>query len=226
MSVDLGFVDKSCKLLESRFFPSKVGGIPAWLDLKNVPEAQDIICDKCSKPRYFLCQIYCPYNQKDSGFHRTLFIFMCLSKDCFQPNTYRNFVVFRSQLPRKNPYYPDTPPAEKLSWRPDINCGKFDVKLCDLCGIKSSDISCDKCQKQFCSDNHKSLHQYCDSTEVSKETEQSLLPEYGLNIEPEYDFSDDESCSDNEAESDEETDKNDIINDFEQIKKLATAQGT
>lgn len=220
MSVDLGFVDKSCKLLDSRFFPSKVGGKPAWLDLKNIPEAKDIICDECNQPRYFLCQIYCPYNEKDNGFHRTLYVFMCLSKDCFQPNSYKNFLVFRSQLPRINPYYPDTPPVEELSWRPDINCSKFGVKLCDMCGIRSSDIACDSCDKAYCSDVHKVAHKNCSSNDTS-----ALLPEYGLNIEPENDYSDNDSCSEEDTESDAEVDKNSLLNDYTQISKLATAQG-
>lgn len=221
MAVDLGFVDDSSILLESRFFPSKIGGKPSWLDLKNIPEAKDIICDKCNKPRHFLCQIYCPFNEKDTAFHRTLFIFMCLSKDCFQPNCNQNFIVFRNQLPRKNHFYPDSPPVEELSWRPDINCQKFGVDLCDTCGIKTAGIRCESCGKLFCSSIHRSAHKSCDSSKPNREC---LLPEYGLNIVPENDYSDEDSCSGDDTESEVESDKNSVMNDYVQLSKLATAQ--
>lgn len=41
----IGFLDKTDKWrLESRFFPSKVGGKPAWLDLKNLPPTEQLLC--------------------------------------------------------------------------------------------------------------------------------------------------------------------------------------
>jgi pre-rRNA-processing protein TSR4 len=40
-----GFLDKTDKWrLESRFFPSKVGGKPAWLDLLNLPPTEQLLC--------------------------------------------------------------------------------------------------------------------------------------------------------------------------------------
>ena len=80
---DLGFLEKidqsDCWQLESRFFPSKVGGKPAWLDLKSLPPSSLILCPLCNLPRSFLCQLYANIDEKPECFHRTLFIFMCRS---------------------------------------------------------------------------------------------------------------------------------------------------
>lgn len=224
MSVDLGFADKSCKLLESRFFPSKVGGKPSWLDLDHIPEANDLQCNVCNQPRFFLCQIYCPFNEKDTGFHRTVFVFICLSKNCFQANSNQNFVVFRNQLPKENPYYPSYPPTEDLSWRPDINCSKFGIKLCEFCGIKSSEEVCDKKGKAFCSAVHQNSFKNSASKGKARKDHVNLLPEFGIVIEPEDDYSDD-SCSENDdAEVEADGEANAVI-EYPEIRKLATAQG-
>ncbi|XP_065201742.1 programmed cell death protein 2 [Planococcus citri] len=223
MSVDLGFVDKSCKLLESRFFPSKIGGKPSWLDLKNIPESKDLICDVCNQPRYFLCQIYCPYNEKDTSFHRTLFVFLCLSKNCFQSNSNRNFIVFRNQLPRENSCYPALPPTEDVSWRPDINCRTFGVKLCEICGIRSCEELYQKDDETFCSAAHRNIFERTLGKASQKEN-LALLPEFGINIEPEDDYSD-ESCSESDdAESEAESVENTDAPNYSQIRGIATAQ--
>lgn len=60
--VDIGFLEeKENWLLHPRFFPSKVGGKPAWLDLKNLPSPKDLTCKKCNDPLIFLCQVKCHY---------------------------------------------------------------------------------------------------------------------------------------------------------------------
>jgi len=71
-------------LMRSPFFPSKVGGKPAWLDYSNVPLAvgstpssdvsndsnnnskQPIVlqCDNCKSQLVFLLQIYAPISSK------------------------------------------------------------------------------------------------------------------------------------------------------------------
>ena len=80
---DLGFLEKvedsDSWLLESRFFPSKIGGKPAWLSLKDLPSSSLIQCPKCNLPRSFLCQLYANIDENPDCFHRTLFIFMCRS---------------------------------------------------------------------------------------------------------------------------------------------------
>ena len=79
--VDLGFLEAIGTLdewqLESRFFPSKLGGKPSWLDLKDLPPTSQIECPTCNTPRSFLCQIYANIDDFTACFHRTLFVFMC-----------------------------------------------------------------------------------------------------------------------------------------------------
>lgn len=57
-SVDLGFLDK-CEpwLLRNTFFPSKVGGRPAWLDVESIPSNNRLKCTECEKQLAFLCQV-------------------------------------------------------------------------------------------------------------------------------------------------------------------------
>lgn len=61
--VDVGFLEETCNWkLHPRFFPSKVGGKPAWLDLQNLPIPTQLTCKKCSDPLVFLCQVRITFN--------------------------------------------------------------------------------------------------------------------------------------------------------------------
>lgn len=56
--VDIGFLEeKSNWLLHPRFFPSKIGGKPAWLDLKNLPNPVELTCKLCNEILIFLGQV-------------------------------------------------------------------------------------------------------------------------------------------------------------------------
>lgn len=57
-SVDLGFIEK-CEswLLTNKFFPSKLGGRPAWLDLERIPQTGEIKCADCDGALTYLCQV-------------------------------------------------------------------------------------------------------------------------------------------------------------------------
>lgn len=57
-NVDLGFIEK-CEpwLLANKFFPSKLGGRPAWLDLEQIPQPTAIKCTECNNELTFLCQV-------------------------------------------------------------------------------------------------------------------------------------------------------------------------
>lgn len=56
--VDIGFLEeKNSWLLHPKFFPSKVGGKPAWLNLKDLPSPNELLCKKCNDPMVFLCQV-------------------------------------------------------------------------------------------------------------------------------------------------------------------------
>lgn len=56
--IDLGFAEE-CEpwLLTNTYFPSKMGGRPAWLDLDDLPTPDEMKCVKCAKPLVFLCQV-------------------------------------------------------------------------------------------------------------------------------------------------------------------------
>lgn len=57
-NVELGFADKrDGAWLTNRYFPSKIGGKPAWLDVKNLPSAEDLACRVCVQPMSFVCQV-------------------------------------------------------------------------------------------------------------------------------------------------------------------------
>lgn len=55
----LGIVDEPVcsEALERHFFPSKVGGVPAWLDPVNLPRGEATECGFCGKPLEFLMQV-------------------------------------------------------------------------------------------------------------------------------------------------------------------------
>lgn len=60
-TVELGFLEE-CEpwLLTNTFFPSKVGGKPAWLELENIPTLDLLKCRKCQEILVFLCQVSSP----------------------------------------------------------------------------------------------------------------------------------------------------------------------
>lgn len=55
----LGFVDKPKDewSLCRQYFPSKAGGVPAWLDPLNIPSGSSSVCDICGDPLQFLLQV-------------------------------------------------------------------------------------------------------------------------------------------------------------------------
>lgn len=83
----LGFAEEQEGwLLTNRFFPSKIGGQSAWLELMNIPEAKDLLCEYCDKPCIFLCQLYAGSEQIPHAFHRTIFVFICNNGKCCSLN--------------------------------------------------------------------------------------------------------------------------------------------
>ncbi|KAM0870893.1 hypothetical protein ACQ4PT_039744 [Festuca glaucescens] len=111
-------------------FPSKAGGIPAWLDPVNLPSGNSSCCGFCGEPLHFVLQIYAPIGDNEAAtFHRTLFMFMCPSMECLhrdqheqwtrkQGNPRRSVKVFRCQLPRSNAFYSSEPPKHNNSDKP------------------------------------------------------------------------------------------------------------
>lgn len=101
--MELGFVEKVVGSDESpldTLFVSKVGGKPAWPDLKTLPADQ--ICKKCGNPLVFLLQIHSPLSPCEQecaeGVEedpRTLFLFMCREPRCHSPGDASCFQVLR-----------------------------------------------------------------------------------------------------------------------------------
>lgn len=99
------------EVLQPEFFPSKVGGAPAWLDRRDLPSAEDLRCtannhgDPCGRQYAFICQVYAPSEDDNpDAFHRTTFVFACRNPLCCgKPGSVK---AFRSQLPRRNDFYP------------------------------------------------------------------------------------------------------------------------
>eukprot|EP01135_Chromosphaera_perkinsii_P005842 Nk52_evm2s368 gene=Nk52_evmTU2s368 len=121
MVVDLGFVVRQRRphLLTSRFFPSKVGGRPAWLapvqdeEDKSVQKGmgldakQEMHCNVCGVKMLFLLQIYAPLDSREDCYHRSIFMFCCANGDCHLKGSVNDvFCVLRCQMPRINDIYP------------------------------------------------------------------------------------------------------------------------
>uniref|UniRef100_A0A348G6C9 Programmed cell death protein 2 n=1 Tax=Odontomachus monticola TaxID=613454 RepID=A0A348G6C9_ODOMO len=194
--VDLGFALECCEpwRLESRFFPSKIGGKPAWLDLKNIPGKSELECEYCGDPCIFLCQIYAPYDNPDT-FHRTIYIFICKNVECCKSNQNGNLKVFRSQLNKHNIFYSPKPPIEKKDWETDVDVSKW-TKTCHICGILAP-FHCSKCKVvNYCFRTHqvhdwKNGHKKRCSIKVDSVNERLckdndiLFPEYEITIDTE-----------------------------------------
>ncbi|XP_020586002.1 programmed cell death protein 2 [Phalaenopsis equestris] len=168
VELTLGFVEKPknpCLLLR-HLFPSKAGGVPAWLDPSDLPSEKSSTCGFCGEPLQFLLQIYAPISDKESTFHRMLYVFMCPSMSCLlkdqheqwkrnEENPCRSVKIFRCQLPRLNPFYSSEPPKHNCTDKP-ITTG---APLCCWCGSWKGDKVCGSCKKaRYCSAKHQSMH--------------------------------------------------------------------
>ncbi|XP_058082948.1 uncharacterized protein LOC131230939 isoform X2 [Magnolia sinica] len=157
VAVTLGFVEKpkNPQSLLRHLFPSKAGGVPAWLDPVDLPSKKSRNCGFCGEPLQFLLQVYAPISEKESAFHRTLFIFMCTSMTCLLQDQHeqwkrkpekpsRSVKVFRCQLPRSNAFYSSNPPKHDGTDKPS---GAGGEKLCSSCR-----------RARYCSEKHQVMH--------------------------------------------------------------------
>ena len=162
--VELGFVEtvESPVVLTSPFFPSKIGGKPAWLALTGLPSA--ILCKNCEKPLIFLLQVYVPSeDEKSSSYHRTVFVFCCKNGACYKSNCNKSFVALRSQLTRENEFYhPDSSFQQRdkvLQEFKDrgVKAASNWTKLCKVCGCRGDKL-CAKCHKvHYCCKEHQAV---------------------------------------------------------------------
>lgn len=189
--VELGFVEKRAAWkLRSKFFPCKVGGKPAWLNLKDVPTASELDCPNCKKPFVFVLQVYAPFDSEGS-FHRTLFIFMCKDGKCCRRNSNKNFTILRSQLPRKNDFYSFDPPVENEK-DSNTSCAEENLPFCDVCGCRGA-LKCSQCKtRSYCGTEHQRIdwidgHQNVCNSENTRHAKKNsfLLPEFDLVMDTE-----------------------------------------
>lgn len=166
--VTLGFVEKpnDPNSLLRHYFPSKAGGVPAWLDPIELPPEKSSLCGFCEQPLQFLLQVYAPIADKESTFHRALFVFMCPSMACLLRDQHEQWKrkpekqsrcvkVFRCQLQRSNRFYSSDPPKHDNTDKP-LCAG---VALCNWCGTWKGDKICSSCRSaRYCSAKHQVLH--------------------------------------------------------------------
>ncbi|KAJ6633103.1 Programmed cell death protein 2 [Pseudolycoriella hygida] len=188
--IELGYAEE-CEPWEltNTYFPSKIGGRPAWLNLENIPNTDEMKCWKCGKTLVFLCQVYASLDISNDCFHRSIFVFVCKDASCWVNNSSQNIVAFRCQLPRVNKFYPFEPPNDDKKL-PET---KAMVNLCKTCGCRGP-FACSQCKKVFyCSADHqkidwKSGHKEQCSIQtdfVRKTTSTFLFPEYELVLDAE-----------------------------------------
>ncbi|KAM7495828.1 hypothetical protein LguiA_020242 [Lonicera macranthoides] len=229
----IGFVEKPKAhwSLLRQVFPSKAGGVPAWLDPSNLPCGRSCTCDFCGEPLQFLLQVYAALSEKESAFHRTLFVFMCTSMACLLRDQHeqwkphpehasRSLKVFRCQLPHTNPFYSIEPPRYDGTDKPSGS----GAALCSWCGTWKGDKICSSCKTaRYCSEKHQAIHwrsshkAECQkwsnspllsdsssnncSSEIPKVASGTLWPEYEIISEDESEFDTDMSDNNGYANS-------------------------
>ncbi|OQV24349.1 Programmed cell death protein 2 [Hypsibius exemplaris] len=143
--VDLGYLESVPHWkLHHRYFPSKVGGFPAWLDIHSLPLPADIQCGVCQEPTSFLMQIYAYHPDDPAGFHRTIFVFACRKSACMKSGACSALRVFRCCLPRANDFYS----SEPSDWQEHAKDPEVKQPLCAVCGCLAPN-TCASCKKVF-----------------------------------------------------------------------------
>lgn len=213
--VVLGFLEEAEPWrLRSPQFPSKVGGKPAWLSQRGLPSLPGLECEICRLPMAFLLQVYAPISGQDRSFHRTLFVFCCKTPECYTRNDSRCIKVFRSQLPRRNEFYPYDPPPDETPTDPEQDPSVLPisgVKLCWVCGCLGNK-ACSRCHTvTYCGKHHQTLHwkhthkKECCSQEASVVTTSPFLfPEFELVTEPEEEEEEQEKGNEKDTKEAEE----------------------
>ena len=167
--------------LNPEFFPSKVGGDPAWLDPKNLPSDADLRCqakvrgETCGQRLSFLLQVYAPISDgPPEAFHRSIFLFVCSNVLCCGKQG--SVRAFRSQLPRENPYYSYEPP-EYPDERPKVSEIVEEEEENDMSGGAADAVveAGRKCKEEGnmlykASDYEAAVSKYCEALEQMRAT--------------------------------------------------------
>ncbi|CAG8441091.1 2429_t:CDS:2 [Funneliformis caledonium] len=118
--VELGFAEPPESPLLAKNFPNKIGGKP----------------------------LYTPEDYPPEAFHRTIYVFCCKDGSCHEISWEKSFKVFRSQLPKNNPYWQENESDKKF----------LPAKQCTVCGLLGSKM-CGKCNTvNYCSKEHQVHH--------------------------------------------------------------------
>ena len=167
--------------LNPEFFPSKVGGDPAWLDPENLPSDADLRCqakvrgETCGQRLSFLLQVYAPISDgPPEAFHRSIFLFVCSNVLCCGKQG--SVRAFRSQLPRENPYYSHEPP-EYPDERPKVSEIVEEEEEKDMSGAAADAVveAGRKCKEEGnmlykASDYEAAVSKYCEALEQMRAT--------------------------------------------------------
>ncbi len=117
ISISLGLIKqpKNRLIMKAPYFPSKAGGKPAWLNSKQLPPRN---CAACKSPLVFLLQLYSALEEDQPySFHRTIFVFACLSEQCIGKSTCTK--VYRGMLPLANEFFPPEEPDYSIEKKSD-----------------------------------------------------------------------------------------------------------
>ena len=161
-NVDLGFAEK-CEnniYLSALFFPSKLGGRPAWLRWDSLPASDILKCGNCEKQRVLLCQIYVPHelsadsNETSKLTHRTIYLFCCRNGPCSKSNLFiKAFRAERLQTNEDELYEG----YEKNVLNDLCKQKENQYSLCSLCGCLGIK-TCSSCHNvKYCCKDHQTI---------------------------------------------------------------------
>ncbi|KAH7463828.1 Programmed cell death protein 2 [Phytophthora ramorum] len=203
----------------------QVGGRPSWL-CPSIPSTEQLACTECKCPLAFLLQIYCPLDDEEDAFHRSLYVFVCRSAGCGRQG---EGTAFRLQLPKDNAFYAAESGATQLK-QVDIK-----VDLCALCGQRAT-FTCSACHvAQYCCKAHQKDHwtagghkqtcAQCLETHTlveSEEAREKLITEGSKWVFPEQDLEIDHEPDSREAATEFEAK---LMAEFEKNKQVGGEKG-
>lgn len=200
---DLGFLEEreeKTNALHAIYFPSKVGGTPAWLD-PSVNPKQMVELNETKRRMDFLLQIYAANDVEDelntNAFHRTIYVFTSIDGDkVFEKGKVR---AVRSQLARENEFYGTTPaPRRGVRESDDLRVEEM------IQAFEMKKRAIETKVKMTLSGGHGSESKEDEVEDVMKmktknENENTVYPEFEIVVEPESD-ADEASCSSMDSE--------------------------
>lgn len=197
---DLGFLEKreDATALHAIYFPSKVGGTPAWLD-PSVNPKQMVELNETKRRMDFLLQIYAANDVEDelntNAFHRTIYVFTSIDGDkVFEKGKVR---AVRSQLARVNEFYGTTPaPRRGVRESDDLRVEEMIREF----EMKKRAIETEVKMTLSGGNGSESKEEEEEmKTKTKNENENTVYPEFEIVVEPESD-ADEASCSSMDSE--------------------------